>query len=73
MRKVESLTIRYVGYKTPESNHEVELEILGLQTAIAAAQQRISVLKQSLKLEELLGEQRNAETVTEAPNSEEAK
>ena len=76
MRKVESLSIRYVGYKEPESLDEVELELLGLETAIAAARQRISVLKQSLKLRELMKnsvvEDNNEETVEETPDAKEA-
>jgi hypothetical protein len=68
MRKIESLNIRYVGFKSPENADEVELEILGLQTAIAAAQQRISVLNQSLKLEKLFGDH-DAKTIEEAHSS----
>jgi len=75
MRKVESLSIRYVGYKEPENLEEVELEILGLETAMAAAKQRISVLKQSLKLRELMKnsvvEDDNEETVAETPDAKE--
>jgi hypothetical protein len=54
MRKVESLIVKYLGYKDPESIDEVELEILGLETAISVAQQRIAVLKQSLKLKKIV-------------------
>lgn len=54
MKKVESLSMKYVGYKEPDNKDEVELEILGLETVIAAAQQRIAVLKQSLKITELV-------------------
>ena len=56
MRKVESLSIRYLGYKDPETLDEVELEILGLETVIAAAKQRISVLSQGIKLKEIMSQ-----------------
>jgi len=70
MRKVEGLAIKYVGYNNPESADEVDLELLGLRTAIAAAEQRIAVLKQSLKLQLLMKdavveEPADEETVTE--------
>ena len=54
MRKVESLMIKYVGYKEPKTSEEVQLEILGLETAIAAAKQRIAVLTQSVQLQRLM-------------------
>jgi len=54
MKKIESLAIKYVGYSEPSTEEEVELELLGLATAIAAAQQRIAVLKQSLKLQTMM-------------------
>jgi len=53
MKEIESLMIRYVGYREPRTPDEVELEILGLRTAIAAAGQRIAVLDQSLRLQEI--------------------
>ena len=56
MRKVESLMIKYVGYKEPSTKTELDLEILGLQTAIAAAKQRIAVLNQGLVLQKLMSE-----------------
>ena len=73
MRKVESLSIRYVGFKEPRSQEEVELEILGLETAIAAARQRICVLKQGLHLQEMSKKDTaDEETVTETPTEEKA-
>jgi hypothetical protein len=73
MRKVESLVIKYVGYKDPSCADEVELEILGLETAIAAAKQRITVLRQGLKLERLvLGDKQYAEAVKKASDSSQA-
>lgn len=70
MRKIDSLSLKYIGYKDPQDAVEVELEILGLETVIAAAQQRIAVLRQSLKLTDIMknaiteGEY-NAKTVQE--------
>jgi hypothetical protein len=54
MKKLESLSIKYVGYSNPSTEEEVELELLGLATAIAAAKQRIAVLNQSLKLQNMM-------------------
>ncbi len=78
MRKVESLTIKYVGYGMPESEEEIDLEVLGLKTAIAAANQRISVLKQSLQLREIMKnftveDTKDEETVQETHKTEETK
>jgi len=77
MRKIESLSLKYIGYKNPENIEEVELEILGLETAISSAQQRIAVLKQSLKLKEIMSNSSeggaNAKTVTETSNTEKIK
>lgn len=50
MRKVERVFVEYVGYKNPESLDELELELCGLRTAIAAAQARITALEQSRQL-----------------------
>jgi hypothetical protein len=71
MRKIESLIIKYIGYKDPENMQEIELEILGLETAIAVAKQRIAVLKQSTKLKEIMAasaEDTNAKSVQETHN-----
>ncbi|HEA46220.1 MAG TPA: hypothetical protein ENH99_00365 [Candidatus Pacearchaeota archaeon] len=78
MRKVESLSIRYVGYKEPENADEIELEVLGLETTICAARQRIAILRQSLQLRELMKnsvveDTKNEETVQEARDVEELK
>lgn len=77
MRKIESLVIKYVGYNNPETQSEVELELLGLETAIAAANQRIAVLKQSLKLQSLMHEsaveETNDKTVEEDAGAKETK
>lgn len=63
MKEVESLMIKYVGYKEPATPDEVALEILGLHTAIAACQQRIAVLEQSMKLQEIVQHSKNLEAV----------
>ena len=73
MRKVESLSLVYIGYNKPETSDELEMEILGLETAIAAARQRISVLRQSLKLTDIVTkstiseDNSNEKTVAKAP------
>jgi hypothetical protein len=76
MRKLESLSLKYAGYKDPQTKEEAELEILGLETAITAAQQRIAVLKQSVRLTELTKnsvaeDTPNAQTVAETTVSTE--
>ena len=53
MRKVEKMQVDYVGYKTPETADEVDLEILGLEMAIATAQARIALLRQGLHLNKM--------------------
>ena len=65
MRKVESLAIKYVGHKEPQTNEEVELEVLGLLTAIAAAKQRIAVLKQGVMLQHVMNASVEKETTDE--------
>ena len=76
MRKVESLSLVYIGYNKPETADELEMEILGLETAIAAAKQRVSVLRQSLKLTDIVvksnanGDNVNEKIVAEAPVAE---
>jgi len=54
MRKVESLSLKYVGYSSPENEDELELELAGLETVIASAKQRIAILKQGLRLTNLM-------------------
>lgn len=65
MKEVESLAIKYIGFREPMTEDEVELEMLGLKTAIAAAEQRIAVLKQSVKLQEIMKKSIAEETVNE--------
>lgn len=66
MRKVQDRYVKYVGYSDPKSVSELELEILGLETAITKAQQQISILKQGIKLSELM-ENSIAEDKDEGP------
>lgn len=54
MKKVERLTIEYVGYQMPETEDEVEMEILGLESAIQGAKHRIAVLRQGVQLNKLM-------------------
>jgi hypothetical protein len=76
MRKIENLNISYVGYAEPNSVEEVELEMLGLETVVAVARKRMAVLKQSLKLQEIMKNSMvddNEETIEKADNLQEAK
>lgn len=77
MKKIESLSLKYIGYQSPENEDEVDLELLGLSTVIAAAQQRMAVLKQSLLLTKLLKnsavEEFNAQTQPETNTPTETK
>jgi len=77
MKKLEKLTIEYVGYQQPETEDEVQMEILGLESAIQGAKHRIAVLKQGVQLNKLMrtsSEESDAETVetsnTQAPETE---
>lgn len=76
MRKIESLNIGYVGYAEPNSVEEVELELLGLETVVAVARKRMAVLKQSLKLQEIMQnsmvDDNNEENIPETSSAEEA-
>jgi hypothetical protein len=54
MRKVEKLAVSYCGYKDPDTEEELEMEILGLQNAIKNAELRISMLKQGLQLNRMI-------------------
>lgn len=53
MRKIEKLKMEYIGYSEPENNDELEIEILGLEMLIRAAEHRVSLLKQGRKLAEM--------------------
>ena len=70
MKKLEKLTIEYIGYRDPEIEDEVDMEILGLESAIRGAQHRIAVLKQGVQLNKLLlksSEESDAKTVKTPP------
>lgn len=54
IKYAEKLNIEYIGIKDPKTPTEIEFEILGLETAIAEAKQKISVLKQSIVLAKLV-------------------
>lgn len=77
MKEVDKLFINYVGYSNPEGKDEVILEILGLETVISQAKNRIAVLNQSLKLADMMSERvtegENEETITEAPDNKKTK
>ena len=47
MKDLSKLNIEYMGFKVPETEGEVEIEILGLESAIHAIRHRIFILKQS--------------------------
>jgi len=66
MKEIEKMEIAYAGYNKPDTLEELELEILGLETAISAARQRIAVLKQSAKLQSLMNGELNEKTVSKA-------
>lgn len=56
MKDLEKLNFNYMGYNKPETSDEVILEILGLELMIKTAEQRIALLKQSLKVAEIKAE-----------------
>ena len=70
MREVEKVFVEYVGYRQPDTLDELELEILGLKTAIAAAHARVASLEQSKQLFFMRG--KDAQTVEAGPDSDEA-
>jgi hypothetical protein len=75
--KVKSLALKYLGIENPETDEEVDFEVLGLKTAIAAAQQRLAILEQSKFLKNLVtnpvAEEKNEKTVDSAPTPTENK
>ena len=78
MNPVEKLRMNYVGYSNPNGEEEINFEVLGLETVIAQAKQRIAILNQSLKLSEIMSEsvvedEENEETITETSDTEEIK
>ena len=67
MRQVEKLTVEYIGYQNPETEDEVQMEILGLESAICGIRHRIATLQQGVHLNKLMQtsneEQPNVKTV----------
>lgn len=53
MKKIETCSIEYCGYKNPKTPEELDFEILGLKTAIYELKKRIATLEQSKKLVEM--------------------
>jgi hypothetical protein len=47
MREPENCELSYCGFKSPRTNEEIDFEILGLESAIARAMEKISSLKQT--------------------------
>jgi len=56
--KLKHLKIEYLGIEKPQTPTEIEFEILGLETVIAEAQNKISQLKQGMVLAKLMIEER---------------
>ena len=54
MRKLQKINIEYVGYKEPETEDELNMEIFGLENAIKNAELRISMLRQGLHLNKMM-------------------
>lgn len=75
MRKVQKLTIEYCGFKEPENEDELTMEILGLENAIKSAELRIATLRQGLQLNimmkkaQKIGETQN-EKIVETPSNQ---
>ena len=67
MRQVEKLNVEYVGYQEPETEGEVQMEILGLEAAICGIKHRIATLRQGVHLNTLMQttseEKSNAEII----------
>jgi len=69
MKDLLKLNISYMGYELPETDGEVEIEILGLESAVYAIKHRIYMLKQSASIAKHAikdRETRNEEAVAEA-------
>lgn len=47
MREPENRSLEYCGYNSPQSELEVDFEILGLKNLIKKAEEKISLLKQT--------------------------
>lgn len=54
MKYPESCKIDYLGFSEPKTPNELRLEIAGLENLVAKANERITALKQSLLLAEII-------------------
>ena len=61
MIKPEVCKIEYLGFVEPKNPSELKLEIAGLEHLMAKAAERISALKQSLLLAEIVIEESKLE------------
>jgi hypothetical protein len=52
--KPEACKIDYLGFSQPKTPNELKFEISGLENLIAKANERITALKQSLLLAEII-------------------
>ena len=64
-KDLEKRSVEYMGFKSPNTSDEVVLEILGLEMAIKIAEQRIALLKQSIKIAEVEARERLENPPTE--------
>lgn len=54
MKKPETCSLDYLGYKSPETPDELKFELSGLEHLVSKANERICSLKQSLILAEMI-------------------
>jgi hypothetical protein len=59
--KPETCKIDYLGINHPKTPNELKFEIAGLENLISKADERITALKQSLLLAEIVIEESNLE------------
>lgn len=59
--KPETCKIEYLGIEKPKNPNELKFEIAGLENLIAKASEKITVLKQSLLLAEIIIEESDLE------------
>lgn len=53
MAKIKERTIKYLGIENPTSIEEIEVELLGLDTAIKKAELKASEIRQGLSVAKL--------------------
>lgn len=53
MERVKEKTIKYLGVENPNTIEEIEVELLGLDTAVKKAEMRASELRQGLSVAKL--------------------